>query len=874
MHPEMAGINPTELTELRTLQEIIDYVANISNPPVVSSKDKGVDIPSGNGFNKSPIKATTKTAAFHGVKRFEVELKYLPQPDQLEFSMPTSHVIVVTNEGSALTPIVISKLREKGNQVVALNLSGIKNPINGNAITLSGSTDQDVAKAIQEVQSNYGKIGSLIHLHPHFEFQGSNFTQHFSIEKEVLKTLFFIAKHVKQDLNELGVKQRANFLTITRTDGKLGQGKRGNISVIAGGIPGLVKSLNLEWSPVFCRAVDIQPELSIDMIADQLIAEYQDANVSIVEVAYSEKGRETTSAVPSETLENQVISTTVTKDSVFLVSGGGRGVTASCVIEMAKTFKSNFILLGRSSIDFEVPAFAKNENNEGALKRLIMNDLKAKGELPSLPKVKSAFKKISAKKEIDQTISSIRSHGGKVIYIKGDVTDLMSFKSDLDHATAQLGRVSGIIHGAGRLADKYIQDKTESDFENVLAVKLDGMLSLFDAVDIHNLDHLILFSSVAGFYGNIGQTDYAIANELLRKAALLFKTNHPNTQVSAINWGAWDSGMVSGELKAQFEAAGVSLVNSDGGPAMLVNEMSTEYAEQAQVIIGGTLPAAVSYLGALKTHRIHRKLKVENNPFLNHHKIQNYAVLPIVNAAGWMAQSCENLYPDYSVFKIENAVLFKGIVFDGNQKEDYTLVLKELAKEEEKIVFETTVLSEGKRLPINHYRATVTLINKKSFPKPPKFNHQLSNTYQPTDGSVLYSDGSFFHGPYFHGIKEVLDCTEKEVVLSCLAPAVPLTEQGQFPVVSINTFFADIQYQGMLIWVQKNYDGANSLPLQTDCATLYRPIPFGVKLFVNISVQEANQYKLVANCTVYDDEGTVYLKTLGASLTISKELVW
>jgi len=73
------------------------------------------------------------------------------------------------------------------------------------------------------------------------------------------------------------------------------------------------------------------------------------------------------------------------------------------------------------------------------------------------------------------------------------------------------------------------------------------------SVDIHNLDHLVLFSSVAGFYGNVGQTDYAIANEILSKAAHQFKTNHPNTKVSAINWGAWDSGMVSGELKVQFE---------------------------------------------------------------------------------------------------------------------------------------------------------------------------------------------------------------------------------------------------------------------------------------------------------------------------------
>jgi NAD(P)-dependent dehydrogenase (short-subunit alcohol dehydrogenase family) len=815
-----------------------------------------------------------QTGSFHGVKRFEVGLKYLPQPDFLEFSMPPGHVVLVTNDGSELTLKVIGALKAKGNQVVTLNLSGVKNPISENALTLPDSSDQSVGNAIQQIHEQHGKIGSFIHLHPHFEFQPPYFTQHFPAEREVVKTIFFIAKHVQKDLNDLGAEQRANFLTCTRMDGKLGQGKRGNTSVIGGGITGLVKCLNLEWSPVFCRAIDIQPELSADQIVNQIIAEYHDADVSIVEVAYSEEGRKTTDALPSEVTENKEISTTVTRDSVFLVSGGARGVTATCVMEMAKAFQCKFILLGRSNLEFEVPDFAKNESDEGVLKRLIMNNMKAKGEKPSLPLVKSIFKNIVAKKEIDDTLSTIQKHGGEVKYIQGDVTDLASYKAALGKATAQLGNITGIIHGAGRLADKYIQDKTESDFKNVLSVKLDGLLSLLGAVDLHHLDHLILFSSVAGYYGNVGQTDYAIANEILSKAAHLFRTNHPNTQVSAINWGAWDSGMVSGELKAQFEAAGISLVNSDGGAAMLVNELNSDYADQPQVIIGGTLPAAISHIGPLKKHRIHRKLTLENNPFLKHHTIQNNPVMPIVNAIGWMAQSCEKLYPDYAVFKIEKTSLFKGIVFDGNQKEDYILEINELEKSVDKIVFETSIFCEGGRLPINYYRATVTLMNKKSIPSPTKFNHQVSGTYQPTDGQIVYEDGTLFHSPYFQGIKEILDCNEQHIVLSCMAPEVPLSEQGQFPVSSINTFFADIQYQGMLVWVYKNYDGAKGLPLQTDSAIMYRPVPFGKKLFVNISVQEATESKLVAECTVYDEQGVVYIQTSGATLTVSRQLVW
>ena len=77
----------------------------------------------------------------------------------------------------------------------------------------------------------------------------------------------------------------------------------------------------------------------IEEISQNIIAELHDPNVNIIEVGISDEGRKTTSTQQVTLLENHPIKTTVTKDSVFLVSGGARGVTASCVVEMAKTFQ-------------------------------------------------------------------------------------------------------------------------------------------------------------------------------------------------------------------------------------------------------------------------------------------------------------------------------------------------------------------------------------------------------------------------------------------------------------------------------------------------------------------------------------------------------
>ena len=817
------------------------------------------------------------TSSFDGVGRSSIALDYLPRPDYLEFSLPNTHIALLTNDGSALTQVVYEALTAKGNQVVVLNLAGIESKFSDNSISLSTNTDKAIGTAIQTIQNQYGAIGTFIHLHPHLTFTQGQFAQHFDLERSLLQAVFLIAKHLQANLNALGQKQRANFVTLTRLDGRLGLGKRSNTSVIGGGLNGLVKCLNLEWSAVYCRAIDAQPEWSNMQLAQNLMQELHDPNCAVTEVALSDRGRATLMATPDPVQAGQSIQTTITKEAIFLVSGGARGITANCVIEMAKTFRCKFILLGRSDASFELPFFAQQTTEESTLKRAIMLDLKAKGQQANLTLVKQIFNNIIAKKEIDATLQAIKDMGGSAVYIQGDVTQLRSIQPQLVAIEQQWGAITGIIHGAGRLADKYIQDKSEVDFNKVLSVKLDGLLTLLQCVDLPKLQHLILFSSVAGFYGNVGQTDYAIANEILNKAAHLFQTNHPNTQVSAINWGAWDAGMVSDTLKKKFEALGVSLVSSVGGPALLINELNSAYAHQPQVILGDTLPVGISYTGrALTTHTIHRQLEPSENPFLQHHVIQGQAVLPVVSAMGWMATTAEQLFPDFRTYQIADTKLFKGLVFDGHQAKDFVITLKEIEKNTTTIVLETTVSSHTPNtpLPTFHYKALITLRAKNAPIEPAVFEVVISKKHQSSVGAVLYENGQLFHGQHFRGIEEVLDCNEQQMVLKCKAPQVARSEQGQFPILGVNTFFADIQYQGMVIWVQKFHNGAKSLPLATKSAQFFAPIPFDKELLVHIQIVENTPFKMIANCTTYDETGKIYSVTQEAAVTISKELTW
>jgi hypothetical protein len=110
--------------------------------------------------------------------------------------------------------------------------------------------------------------------------------------------------------------------------------------------------------------------------------------------------------------------------------------------------------------------------------------------------------------------------------------------------------------------------------------------------------------------------------------------------------------------------------------------------------------------------------------------------------------------------------------------------------------------------------------------------------------------------------------------MKCKAPAVSFEDQGQFPSTSLNAFFLDIQYQGMVVWVQKFYNGSNSLPLQTLRGLVYGEIPADKSFYVHIKIEENSATKMIADCTVYDESGDVFLFTEGAGLTVSEGLSW
>ena len=78
-------------------------------------------------------------------------------------------------------------------------------------------------------------------------------------------------------------------------------------------------------------------------------------------------------------------------DSVVLVSGGARGITARCVVKLAERTPCKFILLGRSSPEMPEVGFDTEGCDDAELKRRIAADLSSRGEKAVPAKIQKIF---------------------------------------------------------------------------------------------------------------------------------------------------------------------------------------------------------------------------------------------------------------------------------------------------------------------------------------------------------------------------------------------------------------------------------------------------------------------------------------------------
>jgi NAD(P)-dependent dehydrogenase (short-subunit alcohol dehydrogenase family) len=266
-------------------------------------------------------------------------------------------------------------------------------------------------------------------------------------------------------------------------------------------------------------------------------------------------------------------------NAVILATGGARGITAELVNELAVKGMT-VILVGRSS----EPA-AEADETDGItdterLRQFLIRRAAGRGRTMTPSLLEQELAGLMRVREIRAHISRLKDKGVNVEYHAADVCSEEEFGTLIDDIYTRHGRLDAVLHGAGIIEDKLLIDKTEESFDRVFDTKVDSSFILWKHIRPDSLRYFIVFSSVAGRFGNIGQADYAAANEALNQIAWHMHRAWKNTRVIAFNWGPWEEvGMASdassSEMNCDTAAGAMSRLlpaQAPGGQGTMVCE--------------------------------------------------------------------------------------------------------------------------------------------------------------------------------------------------------------------------------------------------------------------------------------------------------------
>jgi acyl transferase domain-containing protein/NADP-dependent 3-hydroxy acid dehydrogenase YdfG len=380
------------------------------------------------------------------------------------------------------------------------------------------------------------------------------------------------------------------FVTVSALGGAFGSHGCDPAGAWSSGLTALARTAAREWPHGNVKSIDLERSgrgsaALADAIAHELLHGGTELDVGLK----ANGERVTMCSVP---VEIEPGSLPLGADDVIVVSGGGRGVTAACIVELARASKATFVLLGRSQLVDE-PEVHRSAVDDASLKRSLLADATSRGQALTPSELSAAASLIATNREIRSTVAAIEQVGGRARYLRVDTSDARSVADAFTAVRSEYGAITGIVHGAGVLADKLIVDKTTAQFDTVFDTKVVGLRNLLSASDNDKLRLLCVFSSVAARTGNVGQADYAMANEVLNKVAINERLRRRNCVVKSIGWGPWAGGMVGPSLQAHFDAIGVSLIDLATGARMFVAELCTPQHDQVDVVLGDGVVARV-----------------------------------------------------------------------------------------------------------------------------------------------------------------------------------------------------------------------------------------------------------------------------------------
>ncbi len=470
----------------------------------------------------------------------------------------------------------------------------------------------------------------------------------------------------------------------TRLGGQHGYDASGAHAPMGGAVAGFTKAFKRERVNTTVKVVDFQATENPVRIAELLLAEtLQDPGA--VEIGYKHDLRWTV-ALEEQPAADGNSGMTLDHNTVFVITGAAGSIVSAITSDLAAASGGTFYLL-----DLVPEPEPQNQDirrvatDRDGLKRDLATRMSTGKKRVTPAMVEKELALLERKAAAQAAIDAVHTAGGTAHYCSVNLMDSEGVAHIIEKVRQDHGRIDVLLHAAGIEKSHFLPDKDPKEFDLVFDVKADGCFNLLHAIGDMPLGAVVTFCSIAGRFGNGGQTDYSAANDLLCKIVSNFRSTRPQTRGIAIDWTAWGKiGMATrGSIPKMMEAAGIDMLDPAAGVPLIRRELTSGGTRDELVVAqrlglmmnefdstGGLdlqtlehsraqLPAPGPMVGKISGMGIYNGLTMETTldpavqPFLNNHRIDGTPVLPGVMGIEAFAEAALCVHPGWYIDTID-----------------------------------------------------------------------------------------------------------------------------------------------------------------------------------------------------------------------------
>jgi enediyne polyketide synthase len=422
------------------------------------------------------------------------------------------------------------------------------------------------------------------------------------------------------------------------------------------------------------------------------------------------------------------------REDVLLVSGGGKGISAECALDLARSTGARVAILGRSPADDP---------------------------------------------EVEANLARFAAAGTTARYYCADIADAEAVRHAASGIEAVLGAVTALLHGAGTNTPRLLANLSEEQFRATLAPKTQGLRNIWNAIDLSKLRLCVAFGSIIAHTGMRGEGDYSTANEWLRLEVDRFGAAHPSCRCLTVEWSVW-SGAGMGQRLGRVEALaaiGIRPIPIDSGVRIL-RELINESGHSGSIVVTGrfgetpTLPLyrELPLLRFTGTPRVHypgvelvsdMRLSPGTDLYLEDHCFHGQLLFPAVIGLEAMAQAAFAVSGGRTPVRFENVRFLRPIPVS---KDGETVRIAALARSGDEI--EVAVRTGQTAFQTDHFCAVCRLDSAQT----PAGRRELPVVGPGTANAAVLYESILFHRGRFRRAARFLEIHSRTCLVE-LAPA-------------------------------------------------------------------------------------------------------